>query len=337
MFGNRRLPNIAPSLLLCLPPHSRHHRLLRPPCERPHGLSNGVLIADADAHQPRHVTVADGRHVTGFRRSPRPPHHSYRPPLVQGFGRAHCRHRRPPTPTNHATSLAFDGPRVRHTAATAPPLVQGSGRTTSGTSPTGSRKGKQEREGEERDGEGEAAGGEEGLCAPSCSVILEASEAACIPHAASFDLPDTNEEACIPHASSFDFLDTNEAGCIPHAASFDPPDASEPVCVPHTGSFDLPDASEAVCIPHAASFDLPDTNEAGCIPHPTSFDPPDPSEPVCVPHTGSFDLPDPSEAACIPHAASFDPPDPSEAVCRQGQRETHTLPLVLLHYPPLPP
>jgi hypothetical protein len=131
------LPNIAPSLLLCLPLHSCHHRLLRPPCERPHGLSNGVLIADADAHQPCHATVADSCHVTGFRWSLCLPHHSYRPPLIQGCGRAHCRHQRLLTPTNHAMSLAFNGPCICHTAATALPLSRNLGKRHPARRPLG--------------------------------------------------------------------------------------------------------------------------------------------------------------------------------------------------------
>ena len=40
-----------------------------------------------------------------------------------------------PTPTNYATSPPFDSPHVRHSATTAPPLLEGCGRTTSATSP----------------------------------------------------------------------------------------------------------------------------------------------------------------------------------------------------------
>ena len=129
MFGNLPLPNIAPSLLLCLPPHSLHHRLLRPSCERPHGLSKGALIADADAQQPRHVTVAYGRHVTAFRRSPRPPLRSYRPSPRRGMWGCSFP---TPTPTNYATSpprTIATSPRtvatsLSHTVTTSPRTVR---------------------------------------------------------------------------------------------------------------------------------------------------------------------------------------------------------------------
>jgi hypothetical protein len=80
---------------------------------------------------------------------------------------------------------------------------------------------------------------------------------------------------------------------IPHAASFNLPDASEAVCNPHTISFDLPDTNEVVWIPHAVLFDLPNTNKAVWIPHATLFGLPDANE-QCATHTplrSSFFIP----------------------------------------------
>ena len=61
--------------------HLPHRHLCRSPCERPHGLSEGLLIADTDtdAHQHRHITIAC---PTTFRRSWRPS----APPLIEGCG-----------------------------------------------------------------------------------------------------------------------------------------------------------------------------------------------------------------------------------------------------------
>ena len=45
---------------------------------------------------------------------------------------------------------------------------------------------------------------------PSCSVISEANEAVCVPHAISFGLPDANEAVCVPHTVSVGLPDANE-------------------------------------------------------------------------------------------------------------------------------
>ena len=68
---------------------------------------------------------------------------------------------------------------------------------------------------------------------PSCSVVLEASEAVCNPHTISFGFPDANEAACIPHAASFDLSDANETVCNPHSVLFGLPDVNER-CATHT-------------------------------------------------------------------------------------------------------
>jgi hypothetical protein len=68
---------------------------------------------------------------------------------------------------------------------------------------------------------------------PSCSIISEASEAVCIPHAISFGLPDTNEVVCIPHTILFGLLDANKVVCIPHTVSFGLPHVNEQ-CAAHT-------------------------------------------------------------------------------------------------------
>ena len=61
---------------------------------------------------------------------------------------------------------------------------------------------------------------------PSCSVISEANEAVCVPHAISFGLPDANKAVCVPHAISVGLPDVNEwcAAHTPlHSSSFIPP------------------------------------------------------------------------------------------------------------------
>ena len=50
---------------------------------------------------------------------------------------------------------------------------------------------------------------------PSCSIVPEASEMVCNPHAAFFDLPDPNEAVCNPHIVSFGLADVNEQ-CATH-------------------------------------------------------------------------------------------------------------------------
>jgi len=111
MFGNHPLPNIAPSLpsVLTTTTQRVHRRLRRSPRDRPHGLSEGVPSAYANAHRPRHVTVAYCRHVTPCRRSPRPPHRYHRPSPHRGCGRATpgmspTTNNNPSAPPSNATS-----------------------------------------------------------------------------------------------------------------------------------------------------------------------------------------------------------------------------------------
>jgi hypothetical protein len=261
MFGNHPLPNIAPSLLLFLPPPPDafpHRCRRRPPRDRPHGLSEGVPIADADAHQPRHVTVAYRRHVTRFRRSPRPPHRCYRPSPRRGMWASdiqHIPHRQPQplraTVERHVTHGQRQPPVPRH--ATKAPAVERHVTKNRGSeeSRNGSRRGKEPGEGGggRRRKRKPRVGRRAFVPPPSCSVVSEASETVCTPHTGSFGLPDANEAVCILHTGSFDL-----------------PDASEAVCIPHTVSHDLPDTNEAVCIPHTVSFGLPDANER-CTSH----------------------------------------------------------------------
>ena len=97
MFGNGRLPNIAHHSFCFYhhhPTHSLHHRLCHPPCERPHGLSEGVLITDANTHQPRACSSLT------------------------------------PTPTNHVTLLlptVATSPSLTVPMSAAPPLIEGCG------------------------------------------------------------------------------------------------------------------------------------------------------------------------------------------------------------------
>ena len=102
---------------------------------------------------------------------------------------------------------------------------------------------------------------------PSCSVVLEASEAVWIPHTALFNLPDASEAVCNPRTVSFGFPDTNKAACIPHAASFNLSDANEMVCNPHSVLFGLPDANEwcATHTPLGSSFFYPPQTMGGIL------------------------------------------------------------------------
>ena len=70
----------------------------------------------------------------------------------------------------------------------------------------------------ERKRRGNSGGGgrEEAFAPPPfCSIISEASEAVCIPHTGSFNLPDANKVVCIPHTISFGLPDVNEQ-CATH-------------------------------------------------------------------------------------------------------------------------
>ena len=102
---------------------------------------------------------------------------------------------------------------------------------------------------------------------PSCSIVLEASEAACGIHTTSFNLPDASEAVCNPHTVSFGFPDANEAACIPHAASFNLSDANETVCNPHSVLFGLPDVNErcATHTPLGSSFFYPPQTMGGIL------------------------------------------------------------------------
>jgi hypothetical protein len=191
MFGNHPLPNIAPSLLLFLPPPPDafpHRCRRRPPRDRPHGLSEGVPIADADAHQPRHVTVAYRRHVTRFRRSPRPPHRCYRPSPRRGMWASdiqHIPHRQPQplraTVERHVTHGQRQPPMPRH--ATKAPAVERHVTKNRGSeeSRNGSRRGKEPGEGGggRRRKRKPRVGRRAFVPPPSCSVVSEASETVC--------------------------------------------------------------------------------------------------------------------------------------------------------------
>ena len=89
MFGNHLLPNIAlsPLLLLLPPPHIFPHcRLHCSPREHLHGLSEGMLIAEADAHlELHHVTITYHCHITTFWWSPCLLHCYYCPSPHQGI------------------------------------------------------------------------------------------------------------------------------------------------------------------------------------------------------------------------------------------------------------
>jgi hypothetical protein len=87
MFGNHPLPNIAHHSFCSYhhhPTRSPHRRLHRFPRDHLHGLSEGVLIANANAHQLCHVTTV--------RQPPRPPQRDYCPSPPRGMWANDIRH-----------------------------------------------------------------------------------------------------------------------------------------------------------------------------------------------------------------------------------------------------
>ena len=157
MFGNHPLPNIAPSPLLLLPPPPHmfpHNRLHCPPHECPHGLSEGMLIAEANTHQPCHVTITYHCHITAFQWSPHLPHHYYCPSPHRGMW---------VNDICHITHCQWQSPMPCHPkkAPTIKHHITKTERARSAEKGVG---------GEERGGrreKGETTGGEEGVCALS--------------------------------------------------------------------------------------------------------------------------------------------------------------------------
>jgi len=80
----------------------------------------------------------------------------------------------------------------------------------------GAGRGKEEGEGGAGAGKANRGwGGSTFVLPPSCDIVPDASEAVCIPHAASFDVLDACETVCIPHTASFVLPGPNER-CVSH-------------------------------------------------------------------------------------------------------------------------
>ena len=239
MFGNRPLPNIAPSLILFLPPppdafptppplppasraptwakRGRAHRRRRclpttptprhPQCHSPCAASppchHGPQPTRPVCHRPqcRHVTSNNTRRRTPYATSAAPP-------LIKGCGRTTST-TSPPThlsrPPSNATSPTANDirPCPRHT--TQAPAGERHVTKTEGAKRAETGVGGGKRRGKEAKGK-LRVGRRAFVPPPSCSVVSAASEMVCTPHTGSFGLPDANERCAIPHTAPFELF-----------------------------------------------------------------------------------------------------------------------------------